>query len=290
MNFRTKRPFPSSIGSTPVVGSGRKRAALLAMAEDFIQSVKIGANEGGDIELLSTSADGAVATAALELDGTAGTVTTTINGVAVNADFDTDDIVTAGLLAAAINASSNSLVQNYVRANNLSATIALASVVAGTQLSICGVSFTATASATGNQGEFSISGNNTADAAALVAAINTHPALVEWVWALNSTNVVFLFPRFTNYDSEVLEFSWPTGPYAPPNAIVNLSQAATLTISSGNALVASEYVGISANTRGYMFNAVTIAASGGDGNISVVNSQVRLLNGAGGQTAVVRGV
>jgi hypothetical protein len=73
----------------------------------------------------------------------------------------------------------------------MACTAALVSVAAGEWININGVRFTANAGPCPHlPTEFDISGNDTADAAALVAKINDHPLLRDQVFATNSTNTV----------------------------------------------------------------------------------------------------
>jgi phage tail sheath gpL-like len=71
------------------------------------------------------------ATGTVTCSSTAGTLTTTINGVAINATAGGDDPASATAIAAAINASTNALVKNVVTASAASAVVTITSVMPG---------------------------------------------------------------------------------------------------------------------------------------------------------------
>lgn len=289
MTFRTGRVFPSAMNAaTGTVGGGRTRAALFALVRDFVRGSMSGsAGEGpGDVEIVSSVADPAYGTAALALSGGAGAVGGTINGVTVTATFAVSDTQSCGLAAAAINASVDPLVQGFVRANNLSMLITLASVPAGVVLNIAGCKFTSTAAATGNNGEFSIAGTDAQDATALAVAINTHPMASRWVYAVVNSATVRLFAKQFVF-SGTFTFAWPTGTsYAPPNVVIVETGISGSGITlSGTTLAASAFVGVCANFRGVWGNAITFAASGT--GMTSLAAQTRLLRGQGGAVNAV---
>lgn len=267
----------------------RKRDVLTRQVERALRSSKGGATGSGvdsdDIEVVASTGNTAAASGGLALSTASGAVGGIINGVTVTATAAGGDTNTAGLIAAAINSSSNALVLGFVRANNLSLTATLASVPAGARLSICGYVFTATASATGNVGEFDISGSDTADAAALAAAINSHPSCSRWVYAVAAAAVVTLFARQFDFTGTVT-FTWPTAYGAPANSVVTETLSSGITLS-GASFVASVRVGICANQRGILGNAITLALSGT--GVTVINSNARLVSGLGGAAVAILG-
>lgn len=289
MTFRSSRVFPSAMNAAVgTVGGGRTRSQLMALVENFVRSGMSGASgeDPGDVEIVSTVADPAYGTAALAASGAATAVGATINGVTVTATAAGGDTQSCGLIAAAINASPNALVQGFVRANNLSALVTLASVPAGVVLNIAGCKFTSTAAATGNVGEFSIGGADAADAAALAVAINTHPTASRWVYGVVNSNAVRLFAKQFVF-SGTFTFAWPTGTsYAPPNVVIVETGISGSGITlSGTTLAASAFVGICANFRGVWGNAITFAASGT--GMTSLAAQTRLLRGQGGEVNAV---
>lgn len=155
------------------------------------------------------------------------------------------NIVAATSLAAAINASAQTLVTGILRASNFAATIACSSVAAGQWVEVGGHRFTAVAGTAGAN-EFSIAGDNTADGAALAAAINATPRLRELVLASAASGTVTVRQR----------------PPAPTNALQLTKSGAGLTLS-GAALAATATVLISATLKGKQGNANTLASSDG---------------------------
>lgn len=105
------------------------------------------------------------------------------------------DAADATAFCAALVASTDARVLGQVTACNLAGTIALASVAAGETVKIGERTFTATARATGVIGDFSISGNDTADGDALVAAIAADPTLNKLVVAINAAGTVTVRQR-----------------------------------------------------------------------------------------------
>jgi hypothetical protein len=118
------------------------------------------------------------------VSGGSGTVTVTVNGVAVSSQTAGTDTATAAQAVADINGSSNALVQYFVDAASDAGSFALASVPVGAIIECCGYFLKAVGAATSAiPGEFDVSGNDAADAAALAAAINALPGLNEIVFA-----------------------------------------------------------------------------------------------------------
>lgn len=278
LTLRTRKPLDLGVtpGTSTLNRTGRDlyRRVLNALA---------GALSGsdGDYALAYASTEPATANAALALASSSDSVGGTINGVTVTATWATSDTVSAGLIAAAINASSDPLVLGYARASNLRMTATLASVAAGTEVVVCGSRFTAVSSSTipnvvsgAAYGQFDISGNDTADALSLANAINAAPGVSRFVFAIPVAAVVYIFAKQFTEASGV--FSWPTGPGVPPNLVT--ASASTVTLS-GASLVASVNVGIFCPQPTFMGNAITIAASGT--NVSSLGSQTRFLRGTG---------
>jgi len=228
----------------------------------------------GTIDALTLNANqgtiGSNAGATLVLSGGSSAVGGIINGVTVTATFASSDINTQGLVAAAINASVNALVQGFVRASNVAGSLTLASVVAGTRVNIrVGSStyeFTATSAATGRLGDFDISGNDTADALALANAINVYPALNQSIRAESVAGVCHVYALDGSATGKVMTVS-----------------AATITVA---AFAASARCHVAAIIPGGHGNAITIALSGT--GMTVANSNARLVGGAGGLTGTIK--
>lgn len=194
-----------------------------------------------------------------------GAVGATINGVTVTDTATGVDAADAALIAVAINASTNALVQYFVEADNRSATITLASCTAGTQVFICGITFTARAGTVqpGERGTFTIGGTDTADAASLVAAIKAHPAVSDKVWPIASAGVITIHSRRAS----------------TPALDLTLKGVATIAAASAAVLTSSAKVLVSAIRKGLPGNAITLAASG----TGITATAARL---AGGTTTV----
>lgn len=279
LRHRRPKDYGVTPGSTTISRRGRDLARKFAQV---LQGQLQGADSDGDFALVySNSTEPAFAVGGLAMSGGAGTVGGIINGVTVTATYASSDTNSCGLVAAAINASANALVQGFVTANNLTATLTLTSTAAGDTVDVCGYRFIAvsgtpvTIVSGGNLGKFDISGNDAADATALAAAINTMPGLSRWVSAIAVSNVVRLFARQYAF-SGTATFAWPSGPGVPPNSII--SQAGTI-VASAASLAAGAFVGINACVPGVAGNAITIALSGT--GVTVLNSAARLVNGAG---------
>lgn len=194
-----------------------------------------------------------------------GAMVCTINGVDITVTYATSDINTAGLMAAAINASSNALVQYMVQATHYRGTLALSSVAAGAQVNVCGYTFTAVSGTPTQLGQFDISGSNTADATSLALAINKMPGLNDLVVATSSAANVFV--------------------YLLGDAAVT-SQRKLRKIDAGftvTQIAAVADCAVVAYQPGTMANCITIAASGTGASIN--GSAARLSGGIGTSVA-----
>lgn len=232
--------------------------ALEAVLE-HIDALKQGSRRG----VVRLYADGAAAKYAygtLALSSGSGAVGGTINGVTVTDTWATSDTHSAGLIATAINASSNALVQYFVTASNVAGTIALASVAAGSKVSFDGIEFTACSGGTAKPNQFSISGSDTADAAALVTAMVAVPYLNDKYIITSSSGTVTIAQRAGG--STVATHQKMT------------ASATTFTLTQ---LVAGATVYVSALQPGIWGNAVTLAASG----TGVTASAARLAGATG---------
>lgn len=280
--FRHRRPadYGTTVGTTTI---NRRGTALMRKVLNGAMGNLNGAQGDQDYVVVYTSTEPSFASAVITAATVATTFTATINGVAVQVTPAGGDTASCGLLAAAVNASSNALVQGFVTSNNLSATATLASVVAGTYIDICGYRFTGTSGVPaaivsgGNYGNFDVSGNDTADAAALAAAVNAMPGLSRFIAAVPVAGVVYLCARQATF-SGTTTFTWPSAPGTPPNTLY--ASAATITLSA-TALAAAARCNILACTPGVLGNAITIAAAAGSGTAAVLNTETRLNRGTG---------
>lgn len=280
VHLRHRRPvdYGTAPGSTTI---SRRARELFKRYGNVVGAAYGDAQPDSEYVLAYSPNDPASASVGLAMSGGAGAVGATINGVTVTATWATSDTNSCGLAAAAINASSNALVQGLVTANNLSTLLTLVSVAAGTEIRICGTRFVATQgvppqiASDGNVCKFDISGSDTADALALANAINAAPGVSRFIFAVVSTNTVRLFARQWVF-SGTATFAWPTAPSTPSNFVD--ASAASVTVSS-TSLAASAFIGIVATQPGLQGNQATIAASGT--GVTVINAETRMVLGKG---------
>lgn len=222
--------------------------------------------QNDDVAVGSTAFAGQ-AVGILALSGGAGAVGGTIGGTLVTATFATSDLVTAGLIAAAIR--NNTTVNQFVTASNVCARMTLASVVAGTTVNVCGTTFTAVATAAVIRefGQFNIDGTDTQDAAALALAINRHPSLVGRVRAVSIAAVVHLVLLDTARASRPIES-------------VGQASAGTIVVNQAK-FVPSVTVFVIANIPSVLGNFVTVVASGTGVTYSTNGTAGQLGNGTG---------
>lgn len=179
-------------------------------------------------------------------------------------------------LALAINSSTTALVGKHCEACNFAGSITLTGFLAGNWLTILGHRFTAVAAAettisNTQYGDFSISGTDTQDAAALVTQINAHPVLAHQVFASSASGVVTIRQR---------RGTTAAGTIQPgPGAI-----AAGMAITTQIQEVAT--VLLSAINEGNTGNAITLAESTGAARFTV--SGARLTGGTGGETGTIQ--
>lgn len=248
--------------------------------EEVVQAIATALRSSqGDVDSLTANLNqatmGSKAGATLILSGLAGAVGGIFNGVTVTAAFSVSDAVTAPLIVAAINSSSNALVQGFVRASQTFATLTLATMTAGSLVRIrlgSGAQaseyvLVATAAATSRLGEFSIAGSDTADALALCDAINAFPVLNQTIRAESVAGVAFI--------------------YAMDNVATGKEvsiQGSGITRTAG--FVAGLRIHVENPIPGAQGNAVTFALSGT--GVTVANANTRMVGGTGGVTGTIK--
>lgn len=237
----------------------QKRAEKLA---EFFSALSSGASSGATLHLYKGGAAKlAKATATWTVASGAGSVTATINGVAVSVTWATSDANTGSLMAAAVRAETNDLVEFAVDASNLAATITCATVVAGNWVEVDGARIEVLADAPASRFDAVTKGaTNNAMATALGAAINAHPHLRNVVFAEVSAAVV-----------TVRQIAGATG-------LKMTSSGSTLTVSA-TTLAATATVLLTSKKPGHMGNWITLAASG----TGATASAARLASGVGGE-------
>jgi phage tail sheath gpL-like len=128
-------------GDDPII-STQKRENLLAIAR---QLRAVASGHKPVIYNIDVRDAAVLATGTVTLSGGSGTITATINGVAIAITWATSDTNSAALLAAAINASTDALVQNIVTATSAAGVVTVSAVVPG----VVGNCVTLAASGTG---------------------------------------------------------------------------------------------------------------------------------------------
>jgi hypothetical protein len=118
-----------------------------------------------------------------------------------NNEFDAmgNNTRTATEIARCINASTTALVSKHCEASNWAGAVALSTCTAGTVISINGHQLRAVAVANStpqaNPGDFAISGTDTEDGDAFVAALKAHPVLSHDLVAINASGTVAIRQR-----------------------------------------------------------------------------------------------
>ena len=195
-----------------------------------------------DAVAVGNDATAGVSAGVLALSGGAGSVGGTIAGTAVTATFASSDTNTAGLVATAIRA--NTTVNQYVTATNVLMQMTLASVVAGTVITVCGIPFTAVATLAEvvRFGQFNINGTDTQDAQALALAINRHPALSGICRAVGNTSTGVVYIGLL--DSRTAK---PNERLGNPNGVSTVTFGAAIPTASAFCMVLSLDTGVSQN-------------------------------------------
>ena len=247
-------------------------STTLLKKSDLLKAVANAINNGSGATVIpnfhlqpNSSTYGRRANAVWALSAASGDVVCTVNGVDLTVTYATSDIVTAGLMAAAVNASTNALVQYMVQGTHYRGTLALSSVAAGAQVAVCGYVFSAVSGTPTELGQFDISGNNAADATSLALAINKMPVLNDLVVAVASSANVFVY---------LLGDAAATA----QQKLRKISSGFTVT-----AIAAVAECAVVAYQPGTMGNCVTIAASGTGASIN--GSAARLSGGIGTSVA-----
>jgi hypothetical protein len=231
------------------------------------QSVYI---QWNDAVAVGNDAIAGVSAGVISINTGPGAVGATIANTLVTATWTTSDTVSAGLVAAAIRA--NTTVNQYVTATNSLMQLTLASVVAGTQITVCGITFTAVANAAAIRqfGQFNIDGTDTQDAQALALAINRHPSLSATCRAVanTSTGVVYigLLDNRTATARERL---------GNPNAVSTVTFQAAIPTAVGFCMVLSLDTGVSQNE-------IRCVPSGTGTTFITNNATANILGGATG--------
>ncbi len=246
--------------------------ALLRAVQNEIAAILSGAKSCSAFQVAPNGANPQPAAAVFDV-GTAGTQTLTIGGVDFAVSF-TTLVPTAAAIVTAVNASSNALITKVVQASQLGSIVSVdETVAAGEAVWLLGVPLYAAASNPTNKVDVWIPVTDAVTSATnLAACINAHPVLSRYVKATITGGVsgaVYVM---------CLTAAFPTGPTAPPNT-VRVTDGGSMNASTAT-LAAMGFVQISTFRRDVLANHITVAATGT--NAAIVNSQTRLVGGAGG--------
>lgn len=250
----------------PTPTAQRKDQVLLRMVANWLMAALAGDAKVQGFDVQVNSEAGAKAATTVTFATSSGSVGITINGVTVTVTWASSDIASMTALVAAIGASVSALVQYLVEASNTRGTATLTSVAAGTVFNLGQYQFTAVNRAPVNYGEFDISGNDTADAASLAAAINNHPQVSRYYQAIAASGVCAIW-RFAT----------------PPGSGLLSASASSIAVA---AFAASAVGCVRSVERTRLANAITTAASG----TNVTVGAARLTGGAGGNVVQRSGV
>lgn len=246
--------------------------ALLRAVQNEIAAILSGAKSCSAFQVAPNGANPRPAAAVFDV-GTAGTQTLTIGGVDFAVSF-TTLVPTAAAIVTAVNASSNALITKVVQASQLGSIVSVdETVAAGEAVWLLGVPLYAAASNPTNKVDVWIPVTDAVTSATnLAACINAHPVLSRYVKATITGGVsgaVYVM---------CLTAAFPTGPTAPPNT-VRVTDGGSMNASTAT-LAAMGFVQVSSFRRDVSANHITVAAAGTDA--SMLNSQTRLVGGAGG--------
>lgn len=259
---------------------GRRGKDLLRVVVNKLNAGLIGSEPGLQFTVTGSGTELASACTCGISASASGTVGITIAGVANTAATGASDTITAGLIAAAINANTNAKIQYLIGATNLKSSLTFSTVLAGTVINLGGYRFTAVAGTAAaiqnNPGDFVISGTDTQDAASFCGAVNQHPYASKYFFALNVAGVCHVFPKAAAW--------WTSATAGTVNFPQNFVTASATTVTVGSAtFAASDYYGVWCKIPGKLGNNIVVAASGT--GQSIENSNTYLSRGLGGDAA-----
>jgi hypothetical protein len=157
-------PSPFSLTND---GASRRRSEAGLMVVTFLRGLLAGTQKGIAMTINAGTATAALASASGTVTlatGSSGTYTATINGVAVTVTYATSLSNTASLLAAAINGSSNALVQYLVRAAAVGPVVTIVALqpgITGNTVTLAASASVGTATASGSRLTGGVGGSNT---------------------------------------------------------------------------------------------------------------------------------
>jgi hypothetical protein len=233
----------------------------LQWLEQLVKDVKTGSKSGASFQIARSTTDARHACQFLLCSSTSGTIELTVNGVASGSTTASGtDTADATALAAAINADADA--GGLVIASNYVATITFASATSGDVIHLLDKSFLAGT-------DFSVAGNDTADAAAFITAVRAIPYLADCVYLDQAAGVVYIGLR---------------PGYTPKNQILRSSNGTRLAVSNAT-FAAAPNILLWCPVPGKIGNAISLSVTGT--GLSIADSATAMENGAGyiGQTA-----
>lgn len=260
------------VGTDMLQTGGKNDKEVISMAADYLHAIRTGSKRAASVKFKAGGANPLKAYGTVTFASSSGTVGVLIAGVSITVTWATSDAASGTLLAAAINASTNALVQYQVQASNFAGTITLSTCTAGSVITLGDHKFVAVAGAAGdNTNEFTIAGTDTADATALVTAMLGVQYIRENYVVTSSSGVVTVRQRSGTSVLNVL------GKYNDSGVSLSAIAASAVTL-------------ISAIEPGVTGNQVTIAATGTNvtaAGVTGADSVIRLTGGAGNNVSPV---
>jgi len=157
-------PTPFNLG---IDGTARRRNEAVNLLIGFLRGLVSGTFKGTALTINAGTSSSALASAGGTVtlaSGSSGTYTATINGVAVTVTYATSLSNTATLLAAAINASTNALVQYFVAAVAVGPVVTIVALqpgITGNAITLAASASVGTATASGARLTGGVGGSNT---------------------------------------------------------------------------------------------------------------------------------
>ena len=269
LSINYRRPFSQYQYLDGKEGLRHVLQRLQGVMDGSVESDSVRYQWNDTVTVGSAAAYGGQAVGLLVGSSLSGTVGATVGGTAVTLSASGGDTATMTAWVAALQA--NSTVNLFANASNKLMKLTCTSVVAGTTVQICGLTFTALASgaAQTTPETWSVGGSDTACALALATAINRHPVLAGRVRAVSSAGVLYLgFPN----DRSGLAFE-----------TIGFPSASTIAINTAKPTAGAEAM-IFANVPGIIGNFITVAASGTGASYVTNGTAGQLGLGSGGFT------
>lgn len=156
-------PTPFNLG---IEGTARRRNEAVNLLVGFLRGLVSGTYKGTALTINAGTSSSALASASGTVTlatGSSGTYTATINGVAITVTYATSLSNTATLLAAAINASTNALVQYLVSAVAVGPVVTIVALqpgITGNAITLAASASVGTATASGARLAGGVGGSN----------------------------------------------------------------------------------------------------------------------------------